>query len=622
MILYDEKYNFLGMGTDSLGFLGYEDITDFMSLNSDFADLFVQKEGYIYKFDNFSWIDFVLFSGSANKSAIVRVKNSQEIKIGLSIREIFLANSIGESKKLYSVKIINDEFQDISIAPKESSSASNKGSSTFSLSGLVNQESSLESKEHIDQEKIETKKSFVLDLENSNDTKESEIDTQDSSSGGLDFLKLDKKVENSSIETIEDKIVDDTLETKESSREVKIDLFKTDIDTKDSEIDTQDSSGGGLDFLKLDKKVENSSIETIENKMVDDTLETKESSSSDWVKLDFLKSKDQDNSSSEPKDINLENSTKQDKNITEKEKIIQKIKSDIEEIDEIDTKPKSDDKYKKFILNIPDRDETKEEEQTSSTVNSIEVDNNNIKSDIEQKNSNKPEKVKSKNLISTIGIDSGASFTDTLKNLFEKKIVKKDDQDDFIEIQEQSDSSSNSISNKIDIKPKEDIKEDPKVEIELESNEKEYKIDLQPKIENISTENISTENISIKKDEEIEPISTAVNNSKSTPFSSLSSLGLSAKEEFDLISDFVDDTKESIFAIEHFINTEDFDKINYSLVKIKSSAEILNLEDIIEISGSIRRDCITKDRDKISLNIERLKEQLTILQKHLEEAVV
>ena len=58
MILYDDKYNFLGMSSHTLGFLGYEDIQEFISMHNDFANVFVQKEGFIYKYDNFNWIDF------------------------------------------------------------------------------------------------------------------------------------------------------------------------------------------------------------------------------------------------------------------------------------------------------------------------------------------------------------------------------------------------------------------------------------------------------------------------------------------------------------------------------------------------------------------------------------
>ena len=122
MILYDDKHKFLGMSSHTLSFLGYEDINDFLSMHNDFANLFVNKEGYIYNFDNFNWIDFVLYSGSANKSALIKLKNSKETKVDISIKEIHLAHDVNNMKKIYSVKILSDNFNEISNIPKAESS--------------------------------------------------------------------------------------------------------------------------------------------------------------------------------------------------------------------------------------------------------------------------------------------------------------------------------------------------------------------------------------------------------------------------------------------------------------------------------------------------------------------
>jgi len=43
VILYDDKHNFLGMSSHTLGFLGYEDVGEFLSMHNDFANLFVNK---------------------------------------------------------------------------------------------------------------------------------------------------------------------------------------------------------------------------------------------------------------------------------------------------------------------------------------------------------------------------------------------------------------------------------------------------------------------------------------------------------------------------------------------------------------------------------------------------
>ena len=101
MILYDQNYNFIGMSNETLSYLGYEDLADFTSQHSDFANLLVNKEGYIYKFGNFSWIDFVLYSGSPNKSALLKLKNGDETEIKISVKEVHLTADLNGSSKFY-----------------------------------------------------------------------------------------------------------------------------------------------------------------------------------------------------------------------------------------------------------------------------------------------------------------------------------------------------------------------------------------------------------------------------------------------------------------------------------------------------------------------------------------
>ncbi len=57
MLLYTQNGHFLGMGAQELSLLGYEDMEDFRTYHCDVADLFIQKSGYISKFDTFLWID-------------------------------------------------------------------------------------------------------------------------------------------------------------------------------------------------------------------------------------------------------------------------------------------------------------------------------------------------------------------------------------------------------------------------------------------------------------------------------------------------------------------------------------------------------------------------------------
>jgi len=139
LILYDENYNFLAISNETVSFLGYENIDEFISLNSDFADLLVAKEGKIYKFKNFSWIDFILYSGAPNKSAIIKLKDGSEIDIKLTVKELTLTRDIDGLEKCFAVRIISDEF--VKIASKVNKNMKFEVNKNVALSNLLNEPS-------------------------------------------------------------------------------------------------------------------------------------------------------------------------------------------------------------------------------------------------------------------------------------------------------------------------------------------------------------------------------------------------------------------------------------------------------------------------------------------------
>ncbi len=106
MILYDDDNNLLGISKDVIGFLGYDDMEDFQTYTDDVAELFVKKSGYVYKFDNFSWIDYILHSGAANKNAILKLKNSEEIEVKINIKEVFLNKQIENIRYMYEISFV------------------------------------------------------------------------------------------------------------------------------------------------------------------------------------------------------------------------------------------------------------------------------------------------------------------------------------------------------------------------------------------------------------------------------------------------------------------------------------------------------------------------------------
>ncbi|PID47557.1 MAG: hypothetical protein CR967_03985 [Proteobacteria bacterium] len=109
MILYDKNSNLVGISEDTLGFLGYEDMEDFKTYASDVAELFVKKPKYIYKFDDFSWIEYVMHGGASKKNAILRLKNGQEIEVRVFVKKISLKNPSSDLDCMYMVYLKKDE---------------------------------------------------------------------------------------------------------------------------------------------------------------------------------------------------------------------------------------------------------------------------------------------------------------------------------------------------------------------------------------------------------------------------------------------------------------------------------------------------------------------------------
>lgn len=97
---------FLGMGNQELNLLGYEDMEEFRNYHNDVADLFVNKPGFIFKFKNFSWIDYTLHSGTPNRRVLIKTKNGREIETSLLIHEIFLEKEMHDAKVCFGVELL------------------------------------------------------------------------------------------------------------------------------------------------------------------------------------------------------------------------------------------------------------------------------------------------------------------------------------------------------------------------------------------------------------------------------------------------------------------------------------------------------------------------------------
>ncbi len=258
MIIYDENYKFLGISNETVSFLGYEDVTEFISANSDFADLLVEKEGKIYKFQNFSWIDFILYSGAPNKAATVRLKDGTEVDIKLTVKEIVFARELGGINKCYGVRIINDDF--VKIASKVNGNMKFEVNRNVKLSNLLTEPSTLIQED--------------LEVKSKNATSQTEVDAPLFDFPSSQNLKKSEGTTQSipavpEIEEEEFHLPFDDFDTAKEEERIVLDFTSQRDETPDtqpkSKSDTEEEYKIDLSFLKqdLDEEVDTSPTKAV-----------------------------------------------------------------------------------------------------------------------------------------------------------------------------------------------------------------------------------------------------------------------------------------------------------------------------------------------------------------------
>ncbi len=282
MVLYDKNHKFIGISSKTLSYLGYEDIKEFSSVHSDFANILVNQEGYIYNFSNFSWIDFILYSGSPNKSALATLKNGLEVEVKLSIEEIYLPQDINGNSSFFAVHVTSE----VDIAEESYEHTAPKG--IFNLDNLMQTTDKENSK--LEPQRIEEKKE--IETLNNNDYKlDIAQPTQTNDFENREFI-LDSSFEDQNINEKQDK---PTPQAKEETKKEDISInfleptiekevqLEPKVEEKKSEDEKDDFQ---LNFLKTEKQEE--PILEPKDEIVVPIKEEKKNTEDDF-QLNFLK---------------------------------------------------------------------------------------------------------------------------------------------------------------------------------------------------------------------------------------------------------------------------------------------------------------------------------------------
>ncbi len=595
MILYDENYNFIGMSNETLSYLGYEDLNDFSSQHSDFANLLVNKEGYIYKFQNFSWIDFILYSGSPNKSALLQLKSGEPIEIKLSVKEVHLLNTLGDSSKFYAVRILSENFVNIAAKTDASITKQSPAKNSFNLNSLMDETTPSQAKSmsipDMPETEEEKQEDFVLNFPSSETLQESperiNLDLSQNEEENDFVAGQEEPHDTSGEETFKLNISESIFaqEEPQGNQDFTLNLLKDEEampaeekplsqDGAEEEIinllkptKPQDDAS---DFILKELPAQEETVLSEQNSQIDSNfrkaMPEQEEISEAGFTLKHVTMKEQTQESQAPIAI-----PEEEEKITlnflkqEREEPVQSIQTEELEAPTVETQ-----------VNFLQPQEDIEEKTTQTPANKEQIIAQ-IQNDIKEIDG-----TDEKTLMSDALREEPLCNEDVEGYLFNKNEVKKEKKSFTKTLQSLFSESSQLVENHEDTDSDMEVFTQASAILKKEQSSQEEK----------------------------------------KRFPSLASLGLSKAEEDDLISEFVHDTKANIRLFKDFFHSQNIDQAEYTLIKMQSSAKILNLNDIIHTLTEIKQSCASNDSQNIETLTATLEAQIKTLESYIERETV
>jgi len=117
LIFYDEFGQLLGADTESIKLFGCNNISEFKEKVSDISDFFVNKDGYIHKFDHYSWIDFLNYSEENIDKVLIKQKENNIIEAKVTVKEIYNLIKINDSETTYMIDFIKKKILPLENEP-------------------------------------------------------------------------------------------------------------------------------------------------------------------------------------------------------------------------------------------------------------------------------------------------------------------------------------------------------------------------------------------------------------------------------------------------------------------------------------------------------------------------
>ncbi|WP_456449392.1 Hpt domain-containing protein [Hydrogenimonas sp.] len=89
MLIYSNDGKLCCISKKALQLAGYNDLAHFLSEHRDYSELFVKKPGYIYNFENFSWLSFLKNANPGQKKVLLSTNDRAMYECELEMETLF-----------------------------------------------------------------------------------------------------------------------------------------------------------------------------------------------------------------------------------------------------------------------------------------------------------------------------------------------------------------------------------------------------------------------------------------------------------------------------------------------------------------------------------------------------
>ena len=101
MLIYRNDGKLHCVSKKALKLAGYSDISQFLHEHNDYSELFIKKPGYIYNFENFSWLSFLKNAKTEQKKVLIATSDKATYECELSLEILFPVDFDKETSEYY-----------------------------------------------------------------------------------------------------------------------------------------------------------------------------------------------------------------------------------------------------------------------------------------------------------------------------------------------------------------------------------------------------------------------------------------------------------------------------------------------------------------------------------------